>query len=239
MAVQKLTYQLLSEFETSLRLNQVIFPEHMEKLGCLQLRWWSWLPRSAEPDRFLVPLTWSILDACFRETWSSVPGHRFSLPTSKRALTLQTAPIMQVIQWDWSWEGLCSEHISQPQHLSSGRYRWETPSHSLCSAHGVTVSLSASSSYPASECQCWDATEMVIMFAPEPSPTPLADCLSLHVGAGQIATLQGHHCCPAALRLCEARLMPGRQLSGGTHGLGRGAYFIHWSTNALAMEMVF
>lgn len=38
MAVEKLTYQLLPEFEMSLWLNQVISPEHMEKLGCRQLR---------------------------------------------------------------------------------------------------------------------------------------------------------------------------------------------------------
>lgn len=66
------------------------------------------------------------------------------------------------------------------------------------------------------------------MLAPEPSPTPLADCLSLHVVAEQVATPQGHRCCPSALRICDTRLMPGWHLSGGICGVGQGAYIIHW-----------
>lgn len=63
-------------------------------------------------------------------------------------------------------------------------------SHSLYSAHSVTVLLSASNFHPASVCQCWDTAEMVTRFAPKPPPTPLACCISLFSEAGQAASLR-------------------------------------------------
>lgn len=192
---------LLINAETSLWLNQVISPEHMKKLGFLQLRWQYWSSgQYSQIDSFLVPLTWSILGTCFRETWNTVPKHQFNLLTSERALTPWMAPIKQFIQWDRFWEGLGSEYISWPQHHCSGHYRGESPSHSLCSANGLEVSLSTSSSHPASGCQCSDATKMVT-FCTGTLSNPSGRLLLPKCWSCASCCPSGYHCRPSALRL--------------------------------------
>ena len=205
MAVKTLTYKVLPEFETSLSLSQAISPEHIEKTGFLQLRWWSWVRWSAEPNRQVFGATLWIGFGCLLQG---------DLNRSSQSLLL---PANQGEGPDNMDDCSCADHSVRQRrswltgllltlHHSSGHYRWETPSHSLCLAYGVMVLQSGFSSHPASGCQCWDATEMVIMSTSEPFPAPLANCLFLRVEAScrslhaeHVAAPQGWHCCPSAL----------------------------------------
>lgn len=200
----------------------------MEQLGCLQLRWQSWGPLISRAKQ--TGFCWESSDPFWMP---AVPRHCFSLLTSKRALTLWTTP---VIQWGRSREGLGSEHTSQPHYYSSIVIKSRMRSHSLCSPHGVL--LSASNFHPASDCQCWDTTEMVIRFAPKP-PWPLCPAASpFAVRLGKFP-LQGHHSCLSALGVCGGRLMTEQQLFGRTHGPGQSVFLIHCFSNSLVMERVF
>lgn len=84
MAVEKLTYQLLPEFEMSLWLNQVISPEHMEKLGCRQLRWRSCIPWSADPNRQVFGATHLIPFECLLQGHLNHSSQTLLLPDDQR-----------------------------------------------------------------------------------------------------------------------------------------------------------
>lgn len=149
---------------------------------------------------------------------SAFPRHCFSRLTSKRALTLWMTPI---IQWDRSWESLGSEPSSDLPALLL--LQWCRQMEPLCSAHSMTVLLSASNFHPALEGQCWGTTEMAIRFAPRLPPTPLACCTCLCSEAGQVASLSTAFL-PTALRVCDGWSHNSRTvLFSRTRDAGQGA----------------
>lgn len=98
---------LLINAETCLWLNQVISPEHMKKLGFLQLRWKYWSSgQYSQIDSFLVPLTWSILDTCFRETWNTVPkplqpAEQWEGPDTMNSSNQAVHSVRQILRRSW------------------------------------------------------------------------------------------------------------------------------------------